>query len=306
MSSIKKEKNLSDCAIIFDYIGDIDSNLINKIFNKAKKNKDIKSFNGIIRSISRNFPRFKEFNQLLLNSIKELTKLNSYNWVNYASFHKDSIFKTFEEKDFDIILNNLILKPNIDYQSEDILSHIVEIKPEKIIEFFNKRINFKIKNEEKNEYDAIPFKLHIIGPLLESKAEKIIPEISKWYLKRNPLFHWEASHLLRIIFPEISDEFKKVLLHLIQKGGNKNNKIVFKEKLFVILSQTGTVGGEDGFIREYERKKEELKGWKKDKNEAINKFAKEYEDFLNKRINYEEKRVKEKIELSKRDFEIKQ
>lgn len=334
LSNIKAGKKLSECTIVFDYVGEIDPNLINKIFQKAKDRKDIEAFNGIISSISRNFPKFKEFNKLFINSIKELTKLNSHDWVNVASYQKDSIFKTFEDKDFDILLSNLILKPNIDYQTEDILKYIIEKDPEKVIDFFEKRIKIKIKKEKDKEYDAIPFELHIIGPLLKNKAEIIIPRIIKWYSKMNTLFHSEASHLLKIIFTDISNKFQNMLLDLIKKGGNRNMKIVFSilsvyegkqcinpvckeiikkypyneeynERLFSILSQTGVVGGEDGFIREYERKKEELKDWKKDKNKAMKKFVKGYEDFLNKRIKYEEKRVIEEIELRKRDFESK-
>lgn len=42
----------------------------------------------------------------------------------------------------------------------------------------------------------------------------------------------------------------------------------------------GVVSGEYGFVKGYKKKKEEIQGWKKDKNKAIKLFVKKYEDHL--------------------------
>ena len=65
----------------------------------------------------------------------------------------------------------------------------------------------------------------------------------------------------------------------------------------------GVVWGEYGFVKGYERKKQEIQEWKNDKNKVIKKFAQEYESYLSKRIDYEKKGADEDIEIRKREFE---
>jgi beta-lactamase class D len=65
----------------------------------------------------------------------------------------------------------------------------------------------------------------------------------------------------------------------------------------------GVVSGEYGFVKGFEKKKEEIQSWKKDKNKAIQLFVKKYEEYLDKRISYEKKQADENIELRKRQFD---
>jgi len=65
----------------------------------------------------------------------------------------------------------------------------------------------------------------------------------------------------------------------------------------------GAVSGEYGFVEGFEKKKEEIQSWGKDKNKAIQLFVKKYEDFLDIRILYEKKQADEDIELRKRRFD---
>ena len=64
----------------------------------------------------------------------------------------------------------------------------------------------------------------------------------------------------------------------------------YKEEMFIILSQTGAVIGEYGFVENYEKKKEEIQEWKKDLHKSIQKFTREYEDYLSQQINERRKR----------------
>ncbi len=77
----------------------------------------------------------------------------------------------------------------------------------------------------------------------------------------------------------------------------------YRKKIFIVLSQMGVVSGEYGFVKGFEKKKEEIQSWKKDKNKTIQLFVKEYEDYLEKRILYEKKQADEDIELRKRRFD---
>jgi hypothetical protein len=70
--------------------------------------------------------------------------------------------------------------------------------------------------------------------------------------------------------------------------------------MFIILSQTGVVMGEFGLRDAYVRKKEEIQPWKKERSKSIQQFVKDYEDYLDKQIAFEQKRSETDIELMKK------
>jgi hypothetical protein len=326
----------AECALVFDYVGVMDKSLINEIFNKAKEieNKNIQNdtFNNIIRSIVKNYPKHKNTKKLFINSIKELTKNENWYWVYNEWRSRDLILKALTKKDIDIVLENLLLVPDIKYSVEEILTPIAEKYPQKVINFFYRRVLIQKKKKFENTYDAIPFDLNEINIPLSKNAKIIVPEILKWYNKKYGLFYWEARHLIRAIFPIFNEVLEKKLIEFIKSKEGRKVEIVIRilraykgeeflhnickewikeypknedyhKEIFIILSQTGVVSGEYGFVEEFKKKKEEIQSWKKDKNKAIQLFVKKYEGFLDKRILYEKKQADEVIELRKRQFD---
>ncbi|MDO8886074.1 RelA/SpoT domain-containing protein [Candidatus Oleimmundimicrobium sp.] len=83
---IDEGEHLPICACIFDYVEEIDKALLDKIFKEAKKVKDRdiqnNTFNNIIQSIVRNYPKHKNTKNLFIDTIKELTKNENWWWVN--------------------------------------------------------------------------------------------------------------------------------------------------------------------------------------------------------------------------------
>ena len=232
--------------------------------------------------------------------------------------------------DVDTIFENLLFLPDIKYPAEEVLTPITEKYPQKIISFFNKRLLIQKKQED--HYDAIPYRLHQIKKPLSDNSEIIVPEILKWFKKKDYLLNWEGSRLIQAIFPIFNKSLEEELIKLIKSKNEKDIRVVFNilraykgeeflhkvckewvkeypknedyhKKIFIILSQMGVVSGEYGFVKGFERKKEEIQNWKKDKNKAIQLFVKKYEDYLDKRIQYEKKQADEDIELRKRRFD---
>lgn len=332
---VNEGKHLSECALVFDYVGAMDKPLINEIFNKAKEieNKDVQNdtFNNIIRSIVKNYPKRKNTKNLFIKVIDELTKNENWNWIYNEWYSRDLILKSLTRADVDTIFENLLFLPDIKYPAEELLALIAEKYPQKVISFFYERFLIQKKKKQEDHYDAIPYSLHELNRPLSENAEIVVPEILKWFKKKDSLLHWEGSRLVEAIFPVFNKSLEEELIKLIRSENKKYIRIVFnilraykgeeflhnickelikkypdKEeyytKIYDILSQMGVVSGEYGFVEGFKKKKEEIQSWKKDKNKAIQLFVKKYEDYLEKRIVYEKKQADEVIELRKRQF----
>ncbi len=335
---VDKGKYLYVWAFIFVAVDDFDEELFGKIINKAKKSKDTRALNNILRSILHHYPGHKNLRPTFFEIVKELAKRKDIQWVENLWFKSGSILSDFNKREVDVILDSLLIPLNIGYQGEEILKLIAEKYPEKIITFFRRRVEIKSKKKRNlsDRYDAVPFNFYKLGEVLKKHEKIIVPILLKWYegddKKQDWLFGWEASHLFEEIFPAFSPILEQSLIDLI-KGADKHSRdIVFsilgkykgeeflwgvvralvkqyigtkeyKEvqgRLFGCLSQTGVVSGEDGFVRAYQSKKQEIQNLKKDPDQSVKKFAKEYDEYLDKLIIDETKKTNEEIELMKR------
>ncbi|MCX6743819.1 MAG: hypothetical protein NT116_06345, partial [Candidatus Parcubacteria bacterium] len=285
---VKEGKYLFACALVFDYVGVMDKPLINEIFKKAKEieNKDVQNdtFNNIIRSIVKNYPKHKNTKNLFINSIKELTKNKNWYWIFNTWRHSDSILKALTRKDVDTIFENLLFLSDIKYPAEEVLTPIAEKYPQKVVSFFYERFLTKKKEKREDDYDAIPYSLHQLNKPLSENAEIVVPEILKWFKKKDSLLHWEGSHLIEAIFPVFNKILEEELIKLIKSKNEKNIRIVFSilraykgeeflhnickewikeyptnddyhKEIFIVLSQMGVVSGEYGFVKGFEKKK---------------------------------------------------
>lgn len=331
----KLGKNLMVSAYLFDYVESVDEKLLNTIFNKAKKVKDIQALNNILRSIVKNYFKHKSLKDLFIRTIKELTKNNNYGWIHNVWYRGETIFNDFKEKDFDVILTNLLILPNIEYYAEEILKPVAVKYPEKIINFFYKRVLIKSKRDKNIEdrYDAVPFDLHEISTPLKQHEAIIIPMLLAWYNKGNSnnrwLFKWEASHLFEIIFSGFSPVLEQALVDMINNDQKRALKVVFSvlskykgqdflwgviravvEKytsdkrykkiegiLFGYLSQTGVVTGEYGFVNALQNKKHQIQQFNNDSSQAVKVFVRDFEQYLDQNMDYERKRADEEIKL---------
>ena len=333
-------KHLAVSARLFDYVEEIDGKLLSKIFTKAKAKKDLQALNNITGSIVRNYPKHKNTRALFIKTLKELTKNKNYWWIQNVWFRGESILKDFSDKNFDVLLENLLMFPHIDYHVEEVLMPLAEKYPEKIIDFFYKRVEIKSRRERNlyDRYDAVPFNFHKLNAALKISEAKIIPMLLAWFSKGGKknkwLFRWEASHILEEIFSGFSLAFEQSLIDLVNNGGKEELDIVLsiinkhqgedflfsvvkviaekyhdhakydeiRASLFGSLSQTGVVMGENGFVTAYEAKKAEIQKLKTDPHTAVKNFAVEYEKYLNARIMHERKRAEEGLEIRKREF----
>jgi len=338
-SWIKQGKHLSACAFLFTIVEDIDKDIIHKLFEKAVILKDVATLNNLLRVIFIKYNENKDLKHYFLDIIKEFTKIKNTYWVHHLWFQKSLLLTELTSKEYDIILNGIILCQGIDWEAEQILDVIAKKYPEKVIDFFEKRVlnRSKMKKGLDNHYDAIPFNIHELGETFKGKKDIAIPMILAWFVRgdseeQNWLLRWEGSQLLEKIFPGFDETLEKLLINIINKAGKKGRDTAFsilgkyngedflyvvvkamvkkyfktklyketKGHLFGLLSQTGVVSGEDGFVRAYQAKKKSIKKLTEDIDPQIKSFFKDYEKYLEKNILYQQKRSNEETELMKR------
>lgn len=330
-------KYISISAFIFSYVGESDLKLMKEILNKAKELKDANALNNIICSIGQlKDNKSKQLKNILLATIQELTTLKNTWWVHNIWYNAEILLSELNESEWGILLENLILIPNINYESEEILSFVAQKYPKKFIQFFEKRVKTKKKKKRDDHYNAIPFDFvpRQTGKLVElpNTTKKIfIEEILKWFQVDDWLNYWEGAHLLQNLFPSFDPYLEAKLIEILKSKRKNKARIViyvlraykgeqfihgvckefikqfptskrYQNEMFVILSQTGVVSGEYGFVNAYEGKITAIQSWKEDESKIIKRFTKSYEDYLRKRIVSEKKRADEEIDHRQRLF----
>lgn len=317
----------------------IDFEIASLVLVKALKTKNKEALRSVVRISFNNYSKNRELKKLFLRAAQELTKMKDTWWLHGMWARGESILDVLTKKESEVILSALMLLSNLDYHGEQILAPIAKRYPKQVIGFFLTRVSSKANRraELESNFRAIPYDLHGLVEPLRAHEATVLPLILEWYgmggKKNNWLYRWEASHFIEKIF---SKEFSEMLtLHLISfvrsNDRNKLNIVLsilepyqdgqkiwgvckeiiksysakkgFKEtknRLLVMLSATGVVTGEDGFVRAFEAMRTDAQKFIDDGSSAVIEFKKEYTEYLTQRIEYEKKRVDEQLALRDR------
>lgn len=334
---IKNQKYYELASNLYNQPVDFNFDIFNKIVEKIIKSKNVNQLHNLLNVCIENYSKNKSLKNTFLSIIKELQRIGDSTWGSNLFWIKDySIFESFSSGQMNIILNSLIPVERISYPLEELLNKIFSQYPEKISQFFLKRIEFHLDNMDDFLYDPIPYKFVDFQKIIKSNETALVPDIVKWFSKDNRIYHLYGSNLLKQIFPNFDSEFLiQQLEEMIDEGGDKNAKMIlailhsweggisihevcksfikkflnnptdknyknYKTELMILLSQTGVVSGEYGFSEALKVKKKEMQEWKKDEDETLNLFIKDYETDLDKRIQIYRDQADEDIILMKR------
>lgn len=327
---VEKSERLLDIAIAFRSYSNYDKETFSNLVNKSLEKEDINQLVELLLTICKNYKAKKSTIEQFMQIIGKFIEKEYFDWPQRISFIMDDIIQDFSEENYDGLLANLVNKKDIGYETEKILVFLAEKYPEKVIKFFYERV--KLSQFGINLIDAIPYSFQLIGEILNKKGEIVVPMILKWLKETDLKYKWEAGHLINIIFPKIDEKLKEILITIIkEKNHDKLNQIFrildkykgtsdvlniayeiimnfkitnkIRNKLFSILSLTGVVTGEYGFVEAYKSKIKDIEPWLSENSQEIVGFAKEYKNYLENAIKLETARVDKELDLMKGEFD---
>lgn len=326
---------LKKIATVFEYDKHFDKDLLKSVLNQAESINDLDTQIQVMSSISANYDNSEDktflIDELFIPVIDNFIKNSDARWI-LSFWHrrgKAGIFKDLEDNGVDKVLKSMLHLEKIDYHAEGILTYIAKKYPEKVIEYFGKRLKIEDENGEKiSSHDAIPYSFHELHKDLSKDPKLAISIVKDWFNEKDSLSIYKGPRLLKLIFFNFPDEFKQELVSLVQTKDKVNIDFViailrnyegevllhdvcreliinmpdtkeYNGLVNIILQSTGVLSGEYGFAKAYEKKIEQIEYWLKDDNDKVKKFAEEYTSYLNERVEHEYKKADDEIELRK-------
>ncbi|MBI5227165.1 RelA/SpoT domain-containing protein [Candidatus Micrarchaeota archaeon] len=326
---IDNADSLAEIALAYFSIKEIDETIVRKLTAKILQVGDVFTLLTLLRMLCKHHPT-KNLKQLILTVIDKLTEFSFYEWPQEISYLSEKLTGDLSIQEYEIILKNLVLKEDIDYDSEFILLALAKKDPKRIIQLFYDRTKKEIADKKLS--GAIPFEFHLLDAELKKHAPVVVKEVLNWFKNNDWKFNWEASHLLSRIFPKIEGEFQIELIELLRSKDMNNLDVVLwildkyeggpdvlelvkviiqnfnitsklRSELFRLVSNTGVVSGEYGFVNAYQDKIGSINAWVSSTDKNISEFAKEYIEYLQNRIKFENLRVEQRVDLMKNQFE---
>ncbi|MGG3940976.1 RelA/SpoT domain-containing protein [Peribacillus psychrosaccharolyticus] len=334
---LKDKKYIVQSANVFILIENINVELLKKIFECAKETNNIDAIYNIFLAILNKNEFYQQLSNLFIETIEVLSNHKQFYWTHHIWFEENSILKFLNSSQFDTILCCLENFDSIDVHEQELLKPICIEYPEKIVSFFERRLQVKIQKQSKgynrliDSYDVVPYNFYDMDKLLKEKSEIILPLLMGWLDKSEWWFQREATHLIKNIFPEFDEPLQNYLNDLIDNGQIEDAKKVLRiikefngspktyelsknlikkyggnqelmKGLISALTQTGVVTGIYGFVDAYRSIKKEIKQWQKLKNSEINKFVSEFTSYINRLIIHETRRADSDKEMMKRRY----
>ena len=326
------------CAKVFLSTKDVDVGILKILLKKATELRDAFVMRQVASvALGRSAKKERgELKRLFLRTLPRLTELGDAGWVREIWFRKEAteMVAEFSPEERVVVLRNLRLLPQIDYQVEDVLAALARRGPREIVEFLCDRLYepdqhvVALAENAGGEYEGLPYQFHTLQDSLSGDPRMVIEEVLDCYTKDGSLFQFRGAKLLQAIFPQFSEGFQAELVRLVHEGsdialdfvagvlraysGEAFIQPVAKElikhvprssplvtEIEIALQNTGVVSGEYGLAEAYEKKRLEAFVWLQDPNERVRGFATKYIAELESMRDQERLRADESIALRK-------
>ena len=312
------------------------TNLLRLLTASIDKN-DIAVVVKVIETICKKFGTENESvltDQFLL-AVNYLSSKQSAVWVKAIWYQPNAklLIRKLNPDQISILLNSLVISPSINHDDEKVLVLIAEIYPEKVIHYFEDRLDLELKNDSPN-YEPIPHNFFELSKPLQVVKQYLVNSAFRRFKNDSKLFSFRDGKLLSVVFPEPKAELECELISFLELHINerichefltqvicsycfKNNSLIALSKKLIellpiddrlltdissALNSTGVISGEFGFVEVYKMKKQEITLWLDDPSEKIQTFASNRIAELDRIIAYEQRRAQEDVEMRKRDY----
>jgi hypothetical protein len=326
---VKNNKHFIACILAFDRSDNFDTEFLEEVLNSV--NKDEKILNKLAFVIENSFDKDSKnaeaVKDLYVKTIKELTNFKSTGWSKEIYFDDKCILNYFEMSDWDVVVDNLLFTPSIEYHTEEVCKAMILKEPKLFIKFLGSRIKYSESGDldDNNKYRILPFDFENLREEIKTRKNIFVPEFLKWLGNKGLVAH-EISHILNDIFP--LEELDKFLLskgkiivdkdtinsllfgyqgHIsitsafIQSYIIESNEEAQKQMMSLMSMPGGVVTGEYGFSESMKSKLKELDNFQFE-DEKIKDFIEKYKQYLKKYIEIEEKKTREEIIIRKEKF----
>src|SRR5262249_30587224 len=143
-----------------------------RLLAKAAELNDLATIRQVISVAITNYRRGDEsiLDELFLPAIAILTRKGDASWIFDAWFRREvrDVFSLLNERAINLVLENLMSLPEIDYHAEELLCAIAMVIPQRVLSFLRERINVEAdeRRDRSKRFEAIPFEFHKLqGPL---------------------------------------------------------------------------------------------------------------------------------------------
>ncbi len=293
---------------------------------------------GVFNAIRVSVAKYKDapdnmIGQVFLPALRYLTDRGKHGWINavWPRSENEGLFRSLAPEQEDEVLASMVICPNIDHNAEQILKAIAAKSPEKVIDFFRRRLAHGKRLQSSRGYDEVPYEFHDLRETLQKIPEQLVVQVREWFVSDNELFAYRGGRMIAAVFPEPEDQLLKPLHELAVTGNLDDVEFVievlknyhgqvamhnlFKDliealpegspllgEVSVALDSAGVVTGEFGHVATYLRKKDEIKSWLDDPREKVRAFANNQTLDLERQIADEQRRAEQGLELRKRNY----
>ena len=259
-----------------------------------------------------------------------LAAKDNLRWVDHL-WHcatTGALLADLDEALVDRLVTYLVKCRRVDFGVEHTLVAIAGRWPAKIIGFFEARL---AQGDNLPPYDALPFRLERIPQLAPIVPAAFLAQALQWFKEDPVLFPYRAGRLVSLFFPALKERFQTALVAFLREHEDVQDFILkiletYRGELDVgpvarevvaslpegdallrrvehVLTMTGVVRGEFGFVEAYRAKREAYRPWLEDERPAVRAFAESFIRYLDQMIASDQRQSEERMELQKRAWE---